>query len=433
MFRMKNNRLDRWLFLLFAVASSVILISLFTSCSDVSVNGVSYPQTTTELTLTDKMEDYSVLTKLENLHTLDLSSLELTADEYDLIASKVGENVRIIWNVPVGDKKVPCSTEELELTPEWNLTDASFMPYLKNLKTLTLSSIEVSPLLQEIYHAAHEINPDMNISCKTSVYGVELDNTTDFLDLNDIKITDLTDLDIAMELFPELKTVEICSCELDNETIAALRDKYPDKKLVWLIKFHYYAVRTDAQVFSTLANDGKFSVTSEMISPLFRYCTDLRALDVGHESLTDISEITNLKKLHTLILAFNKITDISPLAELKELKYAELQCNKIADASPLAEIPSIEAIYIGYNSGIKNVGELARCKNLKRLFLYRSAVSKYDIWKVCEGLPGCKVCNDYRVRWKKNFDIYLAFYRWKQVKEYETQDNIVYWDREVYK
>ena len=64
-------------------------------------------------------------------------------------------------------------------------------------------------------------------------------------------------------------------------------------------------------------------MTSKDIQVL-KYCTDLQALDLGHQRITDLSVIGNyLKDLRILILADNKVSDVSPLANLKHLHYLQ--------------------------------------------------------------------------------------------------------------
>ena len=196
-----------------------------------------------------------------------------------------------------------------------------------------------------------------------------------------------------------------------------------------------YKVHTYIQVFSTLAIDDSRAGNSESFAPLFKYCTELRALDLGHMAITDISEIRNLKKLHTLILADNFITDISPLADLKELNYVELFQNQITDISPLLELPYLEDLNFCYNAPLENPTELVNCKNLKRLYISHCSLDWDEINTLKKGIPdGCEfnytaancVYDGLRNN-SKNATIRKAYKRWRNVKEYPTWDNIIYY------
>lgn len=430
-----NKTKHSFFYFLFSL-TSVIIMLLLTGCFDVKINGESYSRDIVSFTVTDKIEDYSVFNKFKQLKTLDLTAVDLSLSEYDNISAQLENQVDILWNVPVGNEKVSNKVAELEITPELNITDVSFFNYLPNLNSLTISSIKSSPFLQDIVNAAKAVNSDIAIKCSTSVYGVDIDNDTEFLDLNTIPIDDLTELDVALGIFPNIKTVEICSCTLDNETIAALRDKYPDKKIVWLIKVSRFSIRTDAQVFSTLGKMKYYDFTSEVASPIFKYCTELRALDLGHNNLTDISEITNLKHLHTLILADNAISDISPLAELKDLNYIELQANKIKDAAPLGELPLLEDLYIVKNSKIQNIVSVGKCTKIHKLYISSCGITGNEIWELKKAIPkDCEFRYGQHYYWRgdeKNTYIRRAFSNWKKVKEFPEWRNIVFSDTDLY-
>lgn len=397
--------------------------------------------TTDTYTVTDSsFKDYSVFNRFLFLKTLDVSQLDLTLSDYDYISSQVNDKVKILWNVPVGCDKVMSDSASLTITDRTGIVDTSFFHYLTDLKTLNINSIEVSPLLKYIIDSARNASPDVTVNCKTSVYGVEFDTTTELLDLNTVKMTDLTDLDIVLSTFPNIKSAEICSCPLENEVIAALRDKYPEKKVVWSIRIPRNVIRTDVQVFSTLSPNKKKEVNSKNAYPLFKYCTELRALDLGHNSLTDISEIANLKHLHTLILADNFITDISPLRELKDLNYVEFQYNKIEDATPLSELPLMEDIKLCHNFRVKNITSITKCKNLKKFFFASCGVRGYQIQEIKQNVPeDCKLSYIEKFStisfWRKgdkNAAIRQAFANWRTVKEFPDWQNPVYWDKDVY-
>ena len=433
-----NNIRNKRFFLGFVLGmTSIIAALLLTGCFNVNIKGKSYPLDSDYILLEDKIDDYSVLNKFKNLKTLDLTAMVISESDYDTISSQVGENVDIVWNVPVGNKSFNNKTHTLEITSEMNVKNASCIKYLPFLNSLTINSIPSSQLLLDIVNNAKANNPDVEIFCETSVYGVKVNDHTEFLDLNDIPIDDLTELDIALSILPNLKTVEICGCTLANEEIAALRDKYPDKKIVWLIKVTRFKIRTDAQVFSTLGNMKYYNFTSEVASPIFKYCTELRALDLGHNNITDISEITNLKHLHTLILSDNAISDVSPLTQLPNLNYLEIAVNKIKDATPLGQLPQLENLYIVHNDGIKNIVELANCKKMNKLYIANCRISGNEIGTLKQALPkDCEFVYMGRYYWRTGEKIRLikrAFTHWKEVKEFPDWQNAVYYEKSPYK
>ncbi len=427
--------------------SFILVIAFLAGCSKDSLNwmkgnppsiqisGVSYPPDTTELTIKEfDSDDYSVFAEFENLKTLDVTALDLSVSDFERLASQTGEGVDIIWSVPIKGGILPSNTTALSFSSDYSSDDIHNVQYFKDIQSLTIAGAEVNDELYALIKNATDNNPDLQLNCSASLYGVEFDNSTERLILNNIPIDSPDRLCLAIEIFPGLKAIEMCDCGLSNEIMQGLREEYPDIQFVWTIRFLHFKVRTDVQVFSTLATNFNRPGNSETFAPIFKYCTELRALDLGHMAITDISEIRNLKKLHTLILADNYITDISPLADLKELNYVELFQNRISDISPLLELPHLEDLNMCYNSRLQNPTVLTECKNLNRLYISHCSLDWDEIKQLRNGIPqGCEfnytAANCVYDGWRdnaKNATIRKAFKNWKKVKEYPSWDNIIY-------
>lgn len=407
----------------------------------VDINGEMYPIATETFTVNDvnSIKDYSVFNRFPSMSSIDFTGAEMTLSDYDYVAGQLDDRIQILWNVPVGNGYCPNDVESLSLDEKTDVVDFTFLKYLPRLREVNVSGIKVSPRLQTILDAIRAF-PQIKLHCSTSVYDVPFDTETEMLDLNALKLTDLSDLDLAISLFPNLKSVEICSCPLSYETIAALNDKYPDTRVVWLLKIKKYSIRTDAQVFSTLI-DGKKLITDKLAEPIFKYCTELRALDLGHNTLRDLKPIVNLKKLHTLILADNCLSDLSPLKELQELRYVEIQWNWISNVEPLSELPLLTDLKLDRNHKIKNITLLLKCKHLEKLYISECGISDADIRRLKANLPkGCKLSYDpvhstivqWRMENKKNANIRKAFFNWQKVKEFPDWQSIIYWERDAY-
>lgn len=422
---------------------AVLLLLVFTSgCSEfydssVTVSGTRYPSDTEQIVLTNyDADDYSDFNKLKNLASLDVTALNLTADEFDKIRSQLRTDIDIIWSVPMSGGLPSSHAEELSLSGAVSDQDAYAVKYFSHLKRLNVQDTDVDDNLSALLTAVSENNPDIQIFCSAKIYGVAFDSHTELLNLNGIPIHSPDQLCLAIELFPHIKTIEMCDCGLSNEIMQGLREEYPEIKFVWTIKVLQFKIRTDAQVFSTLANNFNKPGNTETFLPIFRYCTELRALDLGHMAITDISEITNLKKLHTLILADNYISDISPIAELKELVYVELFQNRIRDVSPLLELPNLEDLNLCYNGRMENPTVLTGCTKLKRLYISHCSLDANEISQLRNGIPAdCEfnytapncVFSGWRTKANaRNTKIREAFKYWRNVKEYPTWDNIIY-------
>ena len=335
------------------------------------------------------------------------------------------------------DETVKSNATELNLSGDMTEEVIDSVKYFKDMNTLNVSGVVISEDLKTLFAAAKEVNPDVAIRGNITVYGADYDISSDTLLLNDKKVKSLDNVHLAIELFPGIKTIEMCGCGVSNEKMQKLREQYPDVKFVWTVKVLKYTLRTDIQVFSTLASDFSRPGNSKNLYPLFKYCTELRALDLGHMAITDISEMRNLKKLHTLILADNKVTDITPLADLKELEYIEIFFNRLTDVSAFTELPKLEDLNICYNKGVSNPTVLTNCKSLKKLYMSHCGLDEKEIATLKKGIPeGCDfnyTCENsvYNGGWRttknaRNTKVREAFKNWRKVKEYPTWDNIIY-------
>ena len=77
------------------------------------------------------------------------------------------------------------------------------------------------------------------------------------------------------------------------------------------------------------------------IRPLAKL-TNLHALSLAGNGITDIALLAGMKKLVKLILTDNRIEDFSPLAGLMSLRTLRIRNNPATDFSPLAALPLIE-------------------------------------------------------------------------------------------
>ena len=112
--------------------------------------------------------------------------------------------------------------------------------------------------------------------------------------------------------------------------------------------FANYYLRTDAEYFIAAAwGDNKVYLTDDDIG-CWKYCTDLKGLDIGHMNITDLSFLQYMPHMTYLIIAECPISDISPLAQLKELRYLEMFQTKVTDLSPLIECTALKAVNLPY-------------------------------------------------------------------------------------
>lgn len=431
------DKKNRWIVAISALSFILLLIVIsVSSIKYTTIGGVKYNLSAREVAVSgsdfSELSDYSFLNAFKNMETLDLRGSHLSEEKYELIVSQLDNDVNIIWDVPFGDSSFSCDAEELTLTEASVDGNVDHLQYFHNLKSVTAENFESIALLNEVIQAVRQNNPDAGFNYSANLYGVPVDSSTEAVCLNDIEIDDVTPVELATELFPNIKKYEMCDCGLSDDIMGSLREKYPQIEFVWMLHILDYNIRTDVQCFSTLCVGWRNKGDENDFSPLFKYCTELRALDLGHWSFRDISEIRNLKKLQALIFYANGIKDVSPLADLPDLMYLDLRHNYISDVSPLAKLQNLEYCALG-NNPIKNAEVLVACQKMERLHISSVGLPMNVVIKLQKGLPkGCEFKYSDKVtdNWSaddKDRQIKNCFRKWKTIKEYHRYDDIVYY------
>ena len=114
------------------------------------------------------------------------------------------------------------------------------------------------------------------------------------------------------------------------------------------------------------------------------FATNLTELDLGVEvvdgrlvnsnDISNLSPLSGLTNLTTLLLQANSITDVSPLSGLTNLTTLRLYANSITDVSPLSGLTRLELLNLSTNS-IADVSPLSGLTNLTVLWLYRTSIT----------------------------------------------------------
>ena len=88
----------------------------------------------------------------------------------------------------------------------------------------------------------------------------------------------------------------------------------------------------------------------------------------GAESVSDLTPLSGLTNLETLVLYNNEISDLQPLASLVNLRTLRLELNRIEDIGPLAKLHKLESLQIT-NNRIADLGPLSGLSQLRTLWL----------------------------------------------------------------
>lgn len=341
-----------------------------------------------------------------NLSAFDLCGTGLTNDAARSVKAAF-PNASVRYDITLGTLTIPSDTEELDLSEQTvtvaDLTAAmSDMPALKKVILPKSCSAADGDTLTKAF-------PQTIIIREMTLFNQTFSSDVTELDISGTPVT-AEEVADALTQLPYLTKLVMCDCGPDNAAMDTLLARFPAVKFVWNVQIGPHTLRTDATGFSTKNPSKHYTSASSPeyikqvktcvrlnegdIEPL-KYCTDLIALDLGHNYLTnkDLQVISGLTHLKVLILADNKITDISPLSALTELEYIELFMNKITDISPICGITTLTDVNV-CNIGLKNVAPLKKLTNCKRLWFAMNACSRSACKEIADTLTplGCE-CN----------------------------------------
>ena len=392
--------------------------------------GVSYDPVshTADLTVLDREGVYDSITKnaglilgLEGIR-VDLS--EWTHEQIDELAANLPElriegtkdlgrvsaeefaayrktlpDVDFTGEVLIGGVPVPVKAESIELyglDGEGIAQLDTAAPYISGLKRVDFGSEDGHDMLASVYGFL-KAHPELQVDYSFRIF----DRTPGIhdikLDLNHRKMTDQgEEVRSVIAYMPDLKWLDMDSCGVDDEHMAAIRDDYPDVKVVWRVWFgpkKTYSVRTNAIRILASAPETAGSLTQASTQSL-KYCTDIKYLDIGHnEYLYKIDFVRYMPNLEVFIVMDGTISDISVLANCPHLEYLELFTNTITDLTPLSGLKELKHLNICWNRKLADITPIYGL-DLERLWIgCLTKVPKEQIEKYRELHPNC-VVND---------------------------------------
>lgn len=385
----------------------ILLISIITFSivyiywpRDVEIFGIEVPLKTTALDFTncpiDENDDWIIkLGKLKYLNTVTCEDKTITKDKKNML-EEMYPNIQfnIIPTIEIFGLNVREDAEEIDLSSSHIEDTSIIIDSLKQFPDLKKVNLLNQKLAQDLQFELMQTYPNISFEWNVEIAGKTVEYSITSLDLSNAQIEDLDSFKNALKLLPNLNYLDMSDCNLSNETLASLREQFPNIKIVWTVYFGIWKTKTDAIAFSVLIRTFNYTrMKSEDLEPL-KYCTDLQALDLGHQAITDISFIAdNFPELRILILADNKITDISPLSKLKHLHYLELFINRVSDLSPLIQCKELVDLNLCYNGTLSNISPLLNndFPNLERIWISHCGISSYNYSLLKKKYPKAKI------------------------------------------
>lgn len=369
----------------------------------------------TQLTLS--AGDYTCQELLENLQYLpQLSSLSmpqtsLTADELSALREAYPE-LALDYSVMLDGKLLnSATTTELDLsglTPDRVESTAQVLSCLPNLTHVELMDENGESLLTlEDVRVLAAAAPNTAFNYTFELFGQTISTAAETVEYVDVNIGNegIDEIRAALDVLNACTYFKLDNCGIDNETMAQLRDDYPDVKVVWRIQVWQRTWLTDTEVLRAV-----YHVDDKNCGP-FKYLTDVKYIDLGHnETLTDYSFVAYMPNLEICIASGSPVTDLTPFASCKKLEFLELAwCGHLEDLSPLAECESLKYLNICQT----DVVDISPLENLplERLHFFPSRdvpqevkdayiASHPDCWAMFSGSSS----NPYGVGWRYDED-----------------------------
>lgn len=104
----------------------------------------------------------------------------------------------------------------------------------------------------------------------------------------------------------------------------------------------------------------------------------LQTLVLFNHRITDLRPLESLVNLQTLRLEVNRIRDITPLGKLRKLQSLQITDNQISDLRPLTELTQLETLWLA-NNQITDITPLRGLKQLRDLYLMGNKVTDLRI------------------------------------------------------
>lgn len=283
---------------------------------------------------------------------------------------------------------------ELDYSKDENVSYEKISDEIKSNPVLKSVRADQLTLTADQYVALCSINPSVRLELITKVKteDITLDLTKTESDISNKTISDKAAFEKLLGAIPYGHRLVMCDCNYSNEEMGALREKHPKLEFVWKLYLgEKWTLRTDDEAFSVMIYDYNYTRMTSKDIEVLKYTTNMKALDLGHQAITDLDTIGELSELRVLILADNKISDLTPLSKLKQLQYLELFVNRITDVSPLSECTELLDLNFGFNRSVADISGIYSLKKIERLWLPTTSAAKNKRDEIGSAFPNAKI------------------------------------------
>lgn len=386
---------------------------------DADLGGTRCDSGAASLTLEDGAYRFDALREalayLPALRELTLPRTALTAQQLEQLGEDY-PSLALRWTVELGGAELPSDTAELDLTA---LTEdgvdaaAAALERLPGVERIALGDLPLSAA-KRIRAAA----PQAALDYTFTLFGQTLSADAERVEYYEAPIGNegIAAVRDMLDVMNGLTYLNLEKCGVDSEVMAALRDDYPETKIVWRVYFgDYFSCLTDEEMIRAI-----FKLHDDDVSEL-QYCTDVKYMDIGHnEELHDISFVASMPKLEICILSGSPTTDLSPFANCPNLELLEcVYCCFIPDVSALENCTKLKYLNLSY-SQVKDLSPLYDLP-LERFMYYDSGLSEAEQQAMRDAQPDCWVTfsglNPYVLGWRYDDQGYTWCDMYRHVRE----------------
>lgn len=348
----------------------------------ITVNGRDYPQDARQLEIEAITEaELALLPGLKELEAVIVGG----GDDIRNIAAlqEYCHQNDVDFCVALGSAII--TEDARQIRPE-GITDGQLhlLQFLPDLEQIHMVAPEAAP---ENVIALKKSRIDLTVTWEQEICGLLCSTESTEVDLSEATITSLEEVEQALAYFPDVQNVFLGEPGIDNEEIAAFRERNRENyKVVWVVDLSgKMKVRTDIDNFMP-SRDGWGYVREGEVDNI-RYCEELICIDLGHMGLKTVDFLEPLVNLEYLILAHTEVQYIDAISNCKKLRYLELDWSPIKDLSPLVECTALEDLNIGNTwPDITPVLKMTWLKNL-----YMIMGRRVDAWTASQALPDTHV------------------------------------------
>ncbi len=340
------------------------------------------------------------LNYLPNIKRINLTDSVMTTNDYKELSEEF-PNIIIKLEIDLFGMKLDSKETFIDVSEILNIDEDVLINKLNYFSDLSVVDFGAQTLSKSLMDSLTSTFPSVCFVWNIDLCDRAISSNDTEIVLSEYIIDDYITFKNSLKYLTKLKYIEMCDCGLDDNQMEDLIYTYPDKKFVWKIYCGGWELRTDIKAFSTgnrRASDyqlyeGGYGYLKNDDAAKLAYCTDLIALDVGHQiPLTDFSFLEKLPNLRYLIVAMTGIEDLSSFEGLENLEYLEVFSTKVSDFSPLQDLPNLYHLNISLTK-IQNIDALKQMKQLQNLWFSLRDLTQEQIDELRNELPNCRIVN----------------------------------------